>query len=52
VINTVFAGGAPGQVGVAMITFTITDDLPTASAISLKIQVNGVTSNAVLLPLE
>lgn len=47
-----FAGGMAGQVGIAAVKFRITDDLPHAASISMKVQVNGVSSNVVLLPVE
>ena len=51
-ITPVWAGGAPGSVGVVITRIRITDDLPTTATVDLNVNVNGKLSNTVLLPLE
>jgi uncharacterized protein (TIGR03437 family) len=51
-ITPAYAGAASGRVGVIAIRFPISDALPTATTLQLKVTVNGQDSNTVLLPLE
>jgi uncharacterized protein (TIGR03437 family) len=51
-LETAWAGAAPGFVGTQAAQFRVTEDLPAASSVELKVLVNGVASNAALLPLE
>jgi uncharacterized protein (TIGR03437 family) len=51
-IVPVWAGGAPGYVGVAVTRIRITDDLPSAVTLDLSVHVNGKLSNTVLLPIQ
>lgn len=46
-----WAGGAPGQVGVALMRFRLPAEVP-AGALAVKVRVNGKESNAVLLAVE
>ncbi len=47
-----FAGGAPGFSGTDLIRLPITDELPRAAAVELRVRIAGRESNRVLLPLE
>jgi uncharacterized protein (TIGR03437 family) len=47
-----YAGAASGRVGVIAIRFPITDPLPTATTLPLKVTSGNQDSNTVLLPLE
>jgi uncharacterized protein (TIGR03437 family) len=47
-----WSGAAAGFTGVAVVKLAITPDMPSASAVELRIRVNGKVSNKVLLPLE
>lgn len=47
-----FAGGAPGFSGADVIRLRITDELPRAATVELRVRVSGRESNRVLLPLE
>jgi uncharacterized protein (TIGR03437 family) len=47
-----FAGAAPGFVGLAAVRFTVPESWPQATAVELRVRVNGVSSNSVWLPLE
>ena len=51
-IEPVWAGAAAGRVGVAIVQLKIDEDIPHATDVALKLRVNGVDSNAVLLPVE
>ena len=50
--ETDWSGAAVGYTGVAVVKFKITPDLPSASSVELKVQINGQTSNTVLLPVQ
>jgi uncharacterized protein (TIGR03437 family) len=47
-----YAGAAAGRVGVIAIRFPISDPLPTAATLPVKVNVGNQDSNTVLLPLE
>jgi uncharacterized protein (TIGR03437 family) len=47
-----WSGAAPGLVGAALTRFRLTADVPAATTIELRVQVNGKDSNTVLLPVE
>jgi uncharacterized protein (TIGR03437 family) len=47
-----YAGAADGRVGVIAIRFPISDPLPTATTLPIKVNVGNQDSNTVLLPLE
>jgi uncharacterized protein (TIGR03437 family) len=47
-----FAGAAPGIVGVQVVQLTITSDFPPASNVNLTINVNGISSAQVVLPIQ
>ena len=49
--DTVWAGAAVGYTGVAAVKFKIAPDLPSGT-VNLKIQINGQSSNTVLLPVD
>jgi uncharacterized protein (TIGR03437 family) len=51
-ITPAYAGAASGRVGVVAIRFPISDALPVATTLQLKVTVNNQDSNTVLLPLE
>jgi uncharacterized protein (TIGR03437 family) len=51
-ITPTYAGAADGRVGVIAIRFPITDPLPTATVVPLKVTSGSQDSNTVLLPLE
>jgi uncharacterized protein (TIGR03437 family) len=51
-IEPVWTGAAAGRVGVAVVQLKIDDSIPHATNVALKVQVNGVESNSVLLPVE
>ena len=51
-ITPAYAGAASGRVGVVAIRFPISDALPMATTLQLKVTVNNQDSNTVLLPLE
>jgi uncharacterized protein (TIGR03437 family) len=51
-ITPVYAGSAAGRVGVVAIRFPISDPLPTATTLPIKVNVGNQDSNTVLLPLE
>jgi uncharacterized protein (TIGR03437 family) len=51
-INPTYAGAADGRVGVIAIRFPITDPLPAATTVALKVTSGNQDSNRVLLPLE
>jgi uncharacterized protein (TIGR03437 family) len=51
-LQPVYAGAADRKVGVNAVSFTITDDLPSASNTPLKVRINGHLSNTVILPLQ
>ncbi len=47
-----WTGAAPGYTGVAVTKFQVPDGMTPASNITLKVSVNGVDSNTVVLPLQ
>jgi len=51
-IEPVWAGAGAGKVGVAVVQLKIDESIPHASNVALKVFVNGVESNSVLLPVE
>jgi uncharacterized protein (TIGR03437 family) len=51
-ITPAYAGAADGRVGVMAIRFPISDPLPTATTLPIKVNVGSQDSNTVLLPLE
>jgi uncharacterized protein (TIGR03437 family) len=51
-ITPAYAGAADGRVGVMAIRFPISDPLPTATRLPIKVNVGSQDSNTVLLPLE
>ena len=51
-ITPTYAGAAAGRVGVIAIRFPITDPLPAATTLPLKVTSGNQDSNTVLLPLE
>jgi len=51
-IEPVWAGAAAGKVGVAVVQLKIDESIPHASNVALKVLVNGIESNSVLLPVE
>jgi uncharacterized protein (TIGR03437 family) len=48
----VFAGAAPGMVGMNLVQLKITADLPTATTVNLSAMVNSKLSATVVLPLQ
>lgn len=52
VIQPIYAGAAAVHAGLAAVRFRVSDPLPRASTVELKVQINGKESNTVLLPLE
>jgi uncharacterized protein (TIGR03437 family) len=48
----VWAGAASGRIGVAVVQMKIDDSIPHSTNLSLNVKINGVNSNAVLLPVE
>jgi uncharacterized protein (TIGR03437 family) len=51
-IDPVWAGAAAGRVGVAAVQIKIADSLPHGTSVSVKLHINSVESNSVLLPVE
>jgi len=51
-IEPVWAGAAAGKVGVTVVQLKIDESIPHASNVGLKVLVNEVESNSVLLPVE
>lgn len=51
-LQPVFAGAAPGFVGLTMTQVVITNDIQPASVQNLKVTVNGVDSNTAVLPIK
>lgn len=51
-VQPVWAGGAPGFAGTVITKIKITDDMPSASTVPVIVNVNGKTSNSVLLPIQ
>ena len=51
-IEPVWAGAAAGKVGVGVVELKVDESIPHASNVALKLLVNGVESNSVLLPVE
>jgi len=47
-----WAGAAAGRIGVAAVQFNIASTIPHATTAQLRLHVNGVDSNTVLLPVE
>jgi uncharacterized protein (TIGR03437 family) len=48
----VFAGAAPGMVGMNLVQLKITDDIPTGTTLNLSVMVNAKSSTTVVLPLQ
>jgi uncharacterized protein (TIGR03437 family) len=51
-LTPTYAGAADGRVGVIAIRFSISDPLPTATTVPVKVNIGNQDSNTVLLPLE
>lgn len=51
-MEPLWAGAIPGEVGKMGVHVRIGDELPPASSVELKLRVNGRDSNTVLLPIE
>ncbi len=51
-VEPVWAGAAAGKIGVAVAQLKIDDTIPRATTIAVKVRVNSVSSNSVLLPVE
>ncbi|MCW5978004.1 MAG: hypothetical protein KIT09_07990 [Bryobacteraceae bacterium] len=47
-----WAGGAAGYAGADVLHLRITDELPAAATVDLKVRINGRESNEILLPLK
>ena len=52
VATPLYAGSTSVAVGLNAVRFRITDDFPRAAELPVKVRVNGVESNTVLLPVE
>jgi uncharacterized protein (TIGR03437 family) len=52
VINAEKAFAAPGRQGIDAVQFRLTDDSPSATNATIKVTVNGVDSNTVLIALQ
>ena len=50
--DTISSSAAPGYTGCAITKFRISDAMPSASSVELKINVNGQVSNTVMLPIQ
>ena len=50
--DPVWAGAAAGRVGLAAVQFNITDQVPHATTVALKIRANGRESNSVPLAIQ
>jgi uncharacterized protein (TIGR03437 family) len=48
----VFAGAAPGMVGMNLVQLKITDDIPSGTTVNLSMSVNSKQSTTVVLPLQ
>jgi uncharacterized protein (TIGR03437 family) len=48
----VFAGAAPGMVGMNLLQLQITDDIPSGTTVNLTVSVNSKLSTVVVLPLQ
>jgi uncharacterized protein (TIGR03437 family) len=48
----VFAGAAPGMVGMTLVQLKITDDIPSGTTVNLVVTVNSKPSTTVVLPLQ
>jgi uncharacterized protein (TIGR03437 family) len=48
----VFAGAAPGMVGMNVLQLQITDDIPSGTTVNLSVTVNTKQSTTVVLPLQ
>jgi uncharacterized protein (TIGR03437 family) len=48
----VFAGAAPGMVGMNLVQMKITDDIPSGTTVNLSVMVNSKMSTVVVLPLQ
>jgi uncharacterized protein (TIGR03437 family) len=48
----VFAGAAPGMVGMTLVQMKITDDIPSGTTVNLTVTVNAKQSTMVVLPLQ
>jgi uncharacterized protein (TIGR03437 family) len=48
----VFAGAAPGMVGMTLVQMKITDDIPSGTTVNLSVMVNSKPSTTVVLPLQ
>jgi uncharacterized protein (TIGR03437 family) len=47
-----FAGAATGLVGIVLVQFTITSDIPSNAPLDLTVSVNGKISSKVTLPVQ
>jgi uncharacterized protein (TIGR03437 family) len=47
-----WAGAAPGTTGYSLVKFRVDPSMGTATNVEIRVQVNGVSSNTVLLPVE
>jgi uncharacterized protein (TIGR03437 family) len=48
----VWSGAAPGYTGIVSTRFTVPDGLPGGSLVPLKVSINGIDSNTVMLPVQ
>jgi uncharacterized protein (TIGR03437 family) len=51
-INAEKAFAVPGRQGIDAVQFRLTDDSPSATTATLKVTVNGVDSNTVMIPVQ
>ncbi len=51
-VEPVWSGAAAGKIGVAVVQLKIDDTIPHATTVAVKVQVNNIDSNQVLLPVE
>jgi uncharacterized protein (TIGR03437 family) len=47
-----FSGAATGMVGMQLVRFTITPDIPSAATLDVIVSVNGKSSSKVSLPVQ
>jgi uncharacterized protein (TIGR03437 family) len=52
VATPLYAGSTSVAVGLNAVRFRVTDDFPSGAQVPVKVRVNGVESNTVLLPVE
>jgi uncharacterized protein (TIGR03437 family) len=51
-VEPAWAGAVAGKIGVAVVQLKIDDTIPHATTVAVKVQVNNIDSNQVLLPVE